>query len=102
MESRVLVMGATGLVGRAIVRALLGGKYPVRMLVRDSELACALFGAHVEISTGEIRDLQCVRLVCAGIGTLGYVPRADTRARLEAEIRGAEAAALSLPTVTVQ
>ena len=49
-ETPVLVTGATGMVGGAIVRALLRRQRSVRVFVRDGRRAEALFGSAVEIA----------------------------------------------------
>jgi nucleoside-diphosphate-sugar epimerase len=86
-ELRVLVTGATGLVGRAIVRALLERKCPIRILVRDAERAGVLFGSQVEIYAGDLGDRERLRSVCAGVGKIYHVAGAvDTHRNGPAEI----------------
>lgn len=59
-SSRVIALtGATGFVGRAIVRELLGRGYQVRALVRDAGKARAVFGAdagRVDLVVGDAAD----------------------------------------------
>ncbi|HEV2359072.1 MAG TPA: NAD-dependent epimerase/dehydratase family protein [bacterium] len=86
-QPRVLVTGATGLVGSAIVRALLERTCPVRVLVRSSERARALFGSSAEISVGDLRDAASLRPACAGIAQIYHVAGAvDTHRHGDAEI----------------
>ena len=56
--ARVLVTGATGLIGSLCVRALLASGKDVRVLVlaRNEEKARKMFGDAVEIVLGDIRD----------------------------------------------
>lgn len=63
----VLVTGATGMVGGAIVRALLARGRPVRVLARDPDRARALLGSSVEIAAGDLRFPERLRQACEGI-----------------------------------
>jgi len=56
------------MVGGAIVRALLRRRRPVRVFVRDSRRAQALFGSGVEIAVGDLADGESVRRAAAGTG----------------------------------
>ena len=53
---RVLVTGATGFAGSAMLRSLVGGGYRVRALVRDRSHARALELAGVEVAVGNMKD----------------------------------------------
>ncbi|MDQ2931969.1 MAG: NAD-dependent epimerase/dehydratase family protein [Gemmatimonadota bacterium] len=55
-HGRVLVTGATGFAGSAMLRALVGGGYRVRALVRDRSHARALELAGVEVAVGNMKD----------------------------------------------
>jgi dihydroflavonol-4-reductase len=55
-QGRVLVTGATGFAGSAMLRALVGGGYHVRALVRDRSHARALELAGVEVAVGNMKD----------------------------------------------
>jgi dihydroflavonol-4-reductase len=55
-QGRVLVTGATGFAGSAMLRALVGGGYRVRALVRDRSHARALELAGVEVAVGNMKD----------------------------------------------
>ena len=63
----MLVTGATGMVGSAIVRALLKRKRTVRVLARSAERARALFGASVSIAAGDLGLPASLRQACDGI-----------------------------------
>lgn len=56
MSGRVLVSGASGFVGSAVVRALLRHGCPVRALVRPAGDAASLDGLDVEIAHGDLLD----------------------------------------------
>jgi dihydroflavonol-4-reductase len=87
MKPRVLVTGATGLVGGAIVRCLLERRRAVRALVRNPDRARALFGSRVEVVPGDLRDLESLRTACQGIGEIHHVAGAvDTHEHGDAEI----------------
>ena len=83
----VLVTGATGLVGSAIVRALVERQRPVRILARDPKRAGVLFGSRVEIVDGDLRDPERLRLACQGIDQIYHVAGAvDTHRHRDTEI----------------
>lgn len=50
----ILVAGATGGVGKRVVRRLLDNKYPVRALVRDSQKAREILGDKVELFEADL------------------------------------------------
>jgi dihydroflavonol-4-reductase len=56
MSGRVLVSGANGFVGSAVVRALLQHGYPVRALARASSDTANLEGLDVEVVYGDLLD----------------------------------------------
>jgi dihydroflavonol-4-reductase len=55
-QGRVLVTGATGFAGSAMLRALAGGGHRVRALVRDRSHARALELAGIEVAVGNMKD----------------------------------------------
>ncbi len=63
---RVLVTGATGMVGRSLVNALLKKGYCVRALVRK-KVGCEILPSRVEQVTGDITDAASVCSAVAGV-----------------------------------
>ncbi|SOB79112.1 Uncharacterized conserved protein YbjT, contains NAD(P)-binding and DUF2867 domains [Sphingomonas guangdongensis] len=64
----ILVIGATGRVGRHVVDQLVSRDAAVRVLTRDP--AKASFPAGVEVAQGELLDIDAVRSALAGVRTL--------------------------------
>jgi len=57
----ILVIGATGTVGRELVPRLLESGQAVRAMSRTPEKARALFGAGVEVARGDVDDSTSLR-----------------------------------------
>jgi len=76
---RVLITGATGFVGSALVRAFLASGYPVRALVRPRSSRANLAGLDVESVEGDICDAAAVGHAVAG---MRYVAHAAADYRL--------------------
>jgi (4-alkanoyl-5-oxo-2,5-dihydrofuran-3-yl)methyl phosphate reductase len=62
----ILVTGATGTVGRELIRQLLEGKHQVRVLVRDEHRLGDL-AARVQVSVGNLDDPASLRPALSGI-----------------------------------
>jgi uncharacterized protein YbjT (DUF2867 family) len=68
---RVLLTGATGLLGAALLKPLLGGGHEPRCLVRpDSPNASRLDGRRVEIVRGDARSAGDLQRALAGVDSL--------------------------------
>ena len=63
----ILIVGATGLLGRATALPLLKQGHAVRALVRDRAKAAALQGAGAEIFVGDLTDARSLELACKGV-----------------------------------
>ena len=70
---RVLITGATGLIGGALARSLSGDGEAVRALVRPGPAADALRAAGIETAEGDIRDAQVVRAAIRGCSHVVHV-----------------------------
>jgi NADH dehydrogenase len=68
----ILVTGATGFVGRYVVRALLSSGMPVRCL-GHSRRAEGLFGEGVEVFYGDVTDLPALKVVMDGVDTVVHL-----------------------------
>jgi len=63
----ILIVGATGLLGRATALPLLAQGHAVRALVRDRERAGDLQRAGAEIFIGDLTDARSLELACRGV-----------------------------------
>lgn len=75
-EPLVLVAGATGGTGQAVVEQALERGYRVRVLVRDADKARTLFGDRVAYAVGDVREprtlrapMRSVRYVVCALGS---------------------------------
>ncbi|TAN06958.1 MAG: NAD-dependent epimerase/dehydratase family protein [Rhodanobacteraceae bacterium] len=73
MNTRVLVSGANGFVGSAVVRALVRHDYAVRGLVRASSNVSNLSGLEVEIVHGDLLDPSSLEHALTGCEGLFHV-----------------------------
>ena len=73
VSETALVTGASGFIGSATVRALLGEGYRVRVLVEPQRSDDNLNGLEVERLVGDIRDPAVVDAAVAGISTVFHL-----------------------------
>ena len=90
---RVLVTGATGFVGSAVVRRALDRGYKVRALVRSQSTTKNLDGLSVELAYGSLEDTESIQKAlsgCSGLFHLAadyrlWTPNPDTMYRVNVE-----------------
>ncbi|MBI2969386.1 MAG: NmrA family NAD(P)-binding protein [Gammaproteobacteria bacterium] len=91
---RILIVGATGRIGRVLLRLLREDGIGVRVLVRTTEGRRDLSAAGVEAVIGDLRDGPALQRVLAGIENVFVVTRdCPEQADLEAKLFGAAATA---------
>ena len=73
MARTMLVTGATGQIGRALVRALLDGGARVRCLVRDPERARALLGNEVELARADLTVPDSLPAAVRGVEAVAHL-----------------------------
>lgn len=69
-ESRVLVVGATGQLGRVITNKLLAAGVPVRAFARSAEKLAPFKAAGAEVVAGDLLDLPKITEACRGVGQI--------------------------------
>lgn len=70
---KALVTGATGFVGAAVARALLGAQWEVRVLARKGSDRRNLKGLPVEIEEGDLKDVNSLERAAADCPALFHV-----------------------------
>jgi dihydroflavonol-4-reductase len=70
---KILITGATGFVGSAVLRRLLGEGYHVRALVRPTSDLRNLEGTGAEVVTGDLNDRNSLGLAVDGCDALFHV-----------------------------
>lgn len=73
MAARVLITGATGFVGSAVLRAFVAAGYRVRALVRAGSERAELAAGEVEVAPGDLREHDALRAAVAGCEGLIHV-----------------------------
>jgi uncharacterized protein YbjT (DUF2867 family) len=66
----ILIIGATGTIGRTLVAELLSGGAPVRALTRDPERARPLWQGDVELARGDFAEPASLASALAGVEAL--------------------------------
>src|SRR5687767_5120399 len=69
-EAMILVVGATGQLGTAIVRKLLNDGRRMRALVRETSNYSHFSGTDAEIVKGDLRDPSSLASACEGVDTV--------------------------------
>jgi NAD(P)H dehydrogenase (quinone) len=78
IRPKILVTGATGKTGAAVVSELLKAGYPVRAMVRREDTrAAALRARGVEIAVADIADAECVAAAMRGVQRAYWLPPYD-------------------------
>ena len=91
---RILVVGATGMIGAPVARRLLAAGHHVRLLVRDSTRASALLGDGFEYVEGSVTDRTAVDRAVAGMDAVHVSLSVEDPAQFESvEHRGTAAVA---------
>jgi uncharacterized protein YbjT (DUF2867 family) len=67
--AKILIAGATGNVGPALVDFLVGYGHPVRVLARDPHKAVRLLGPHVEVIRGDLEDVASLTAAFRGVSS---------------------------------
>ncbi len=67
---RILVTGATGLIGGSVIHRLLDAGCSVRALARDPDRAREILGGRVEVAAGDMTDPASLRNAVRGCGVV--------------------------------
>ncbi len=97
MAGPILVTGATGFVGAAVVRALLAKGHKVRALVRLESDRRNILGLNIDVVSGRLEDHDSLNVAVAGCEGLFHVAAdyrlwvRDPKAMLAANVEGTRA-----------
>ena len=89
-NTRILVTGAAGKTGAAVVEQLLERGFPVRALVRrNDERSTRLETLGAEVAVGDLHDLKSMRAAMQGVKlTSAYRPKVSTTPRVMSRPNG--------------
>lgn len=100
IRPKILVTGATGRTGSAVVAELLKAGYPVRAMVRrDDARAAALRARGVEIAVADIADAERVATAMRGIQRAYWLPPYDPALLTGAAVFAAAASDAKLESI---
>jgi uncharacterized protein YbjT (DUF2867 family) len=96
ISNMILVTGATGFIGRALIRHLVDNGYPVRTLIRPSAVSPRLpKGISVEVAVANLNDISGLRAAMLGVNTIYHLAGVERRGvrddLLENDIQGTRA-----------
>src|SRR3954452_12772464 len=74
MNKPILVTGATGTIGREVIRHLSTKNAAVRAGIRDANKAKAQFGESVELTSFDFEDRACYSVALSGVEKLFILP----------------------------
>jgi uncharacterized protein YbjT (DUF2867 family) len=94
---KILVTGATGTTGNAVVRQLSAAGIPARALVRNPAKAASVDLPHIEIIAGDLSDPASLAIAMEGVEALylNIVPSTESLHQIDNAIAAAKAAGLS-------
>ncbi len=72
-RKNILIIGASGYIGKKLIHRLQAEKYTIRCLVRNTKLANDDFQNPIQITRGDLLDLESVKKACKGIDTAFYL-----------------------------
>ena len=89
----ILVTGGTGFIGQVLIRQLVEAGYPVRTLIRPSNLSPNLpAGISVEVALASLKDVRGLRAAMVGVDSVIHLAGVERRGveadLLEIEIQG--------------
>lgn len=99
MEKKILVIGATGLLGQPVANRLKDNGYKVRVMARNPEKAAAQLGDDFEIVQGDIQDQKSIEQSLGGCFGV-HINLSGELEQAGAEIVAALAARLKLQRIT--
>lgn len=73
----ILVTGATGFVGRALIERLTGAEHPVRILLTAARTSESAWPPEVTIAQGSIHDLESLHQAMIGVHTIYHMASAQ-------------------------